>query len=130
MCIKTDSDLSPRRASALGVVADDKKRHRRSRIFEEGVNFSLASAQKEMAKFKGGVDLTKEIFADGNDKLVLEALENIFFMSSDLQNQMNAVLDTMGKETRSAGEWLMKEGEKGDTMYVIKSGKMEVYMKG
>ncbi|CAN0244554.1 unnamed protein product, partial [Discosporangium mesarthrocarpum] len=43
---------------------------------------------------------------------------------------MNALLDTMEKEARAAGEWLMQEGEKGDAMYVIKSGRVEVFMNG
>ncbi|CAM9977148.1 unnamed protein product [Sphacelaria rigidula] len=36
----------------------------------------------------------------------------------------------MEKETRAAGEWLMKEGEPGDAMYVIQTGKLEVYVGG
>lgn len=36
----------------------------------------------------------------------------------------------MEKENRPAGEWLMKEGEPGDAMYVIQTGKLEVYVGG
>lgn len=43
---------------------------------------------------------------------------------------MNALIDTMQKETCPAGQWLMQEGEPGDTMYVIKSGKLEVFVGG
>ena len=44
--------------------------------------------------------------------------------------QMNALIDTMQKETCPAGQWLMQEGEPGDTMYVIKTGKLEVFVGG
>lgn len=36
----------------------------------------------------------------------------------------------MEKMTIPAGEWLMREGEPGDAMYVIKSGKLEVFVAG
>lgn len=44
--------------------------------------------------------------------------------------QMNALIDTMHKEAIPAGQWLMREGESGDAMYVIKTGKLEVYVGG
>lgn len=44
--------------------------------------------------------------------------------------QVNALIDTMETETLPSGEWLMREGEPGDAMYVIKTGKMEVYVGG
>lgn len=44
--------------------------------------------------------------------------------------QMNALIDTMQKDTCPAGQWLMQEGEPGDTMYVIKTGKLEVFVGG
>lgn len=43
---------------------------------------------------------------------------------------MNSLINTMEKETCRSGEWLMQEGEPGDAMYVIKSGKLEVYVGG
>lgn len=43
---------------------------------------------------------------------------------------MNALIDTMEKDTLAAGEWLMREGEPGDAMYVIKTGKLEVFVGG
>lgn len=43
---------------------------------------------------------------------------------------MKALIDTMEKETRPAGDWLMREGDPGDAMYVIKTGKLEVWVKG
>lgn len=43
---------------------------------------------------------------------------------------MNSLIDSMQKETILAGEWLMKEGEPGDAMHVIKTGKLEVYVAG
>lgn len=43
---------------------------------------------------------------------------------------MNALIDTMERETLPAGEWLMREGEPGDAMYVIKTGKLEVSVGG
>lgn len=41
---------------------------------------------------------------------------------------MNALIDSMEKLTLPSEEWLMREGEPGDTMYVIKSGRLEVYV--
>lgn len=43
---------------------------------------------------------------------------------------MNSLINTMEKGTCRSGEWLMQEGEPGDAMYVIKSGKLEVYVGG
>lgn len=43
---------------------------------------------------------------------------------------MNALINTMEKSTCRSGEWLMQEGDPGDAMYVIKSGKLEVYVGG
>lgn len=36
----------------------------------------------------------------------------------------------MEKATCRSGEWLMQEGEPGDAMYVVKTGKLEVYVGG
>lgn len=44
--------------------------------------------------------------------------------------KMNALINTMEKGTCRSGEWLMQEGEPGDAMYVIKSGKLEVFVGG
>ncbi|CAN0447521.1 unnamed protein product, partial [Ectocarpus sp. 8 AP-2014] len=43
---------------------------------------------------------------------------------------MNSLIDTMEKSSCRSGEWLMQEGEPGDAMYVIKTGKLEVYVGG
>ena len=43
---------------------------------------------------------------------------------------MNSLINTMEKGSCRSGEWLMQEGEPGDAMYVIKSGKLEVYVGG
>eukprot|EP00904_Undaria_pinnatifida_P007854 jgi/Undpi1/4199/HiC_scaffold_16.g07566.m1 len=121
-----------RRKSLFGDVSNDNdtKKLRRNQIFEDGFDFTLASARKGMAKLARGFDKTKEVFRDGNDKLILEALVNFFFMGDDNADQMNALIDTMQKETCPAGQWLMQEGEPGDTMYVIKTGKLEVFVGG
>eukprot|EP00903_Cladosiphon_okamuranus_P013311 g12406.t1 len=121
---------NPRRNSVLGIISHDTKKHRRDQIFEDGFDFTLAATRKEMAKQQGGFDKTKEVFQDGNDKLILEALVNFFFMGEDCETQMNSLINTMEKGTCRCGEWLMQEGEPGDAMYVIKSGKMEVYVGG
>ncbi|CAM9117745.1 unnamed protein product, partial [Laminaria digitata] len=128
-----------RRKSLFGDVSndnDDTKKLRRNQIFEDGFDFTLASARKGMAKLAKGFDKTKargqtdSVFQDGNDKLILEALVNFFFMGDDSIDQMNALIDTMQKDTCPAGQWLMQEGEPGDTMYVIKTGKLEVFVGG
>ncbi|CAM9156617.1 unnamed protein product, partial [Hapterophycus canaliculatus] len=119
-----------RRRSVLGIMSHDTKKLRRNQIFEDGFDFTLAATRKEMAKQQGGFDKTKEVFQEGNDKLILEALVNFFFMGEDCETQMNALINTMEKETCRSGEWLMQEGEPGDAMYVIKTGKLEVYVGG
>ncbi|CAN0260542.1 unnamed protein product, partial [Ectocarpus fasciculatus] len=116
------------RNSVLGITSHDNKKHRRDQIFEDGFDFTLADTRKEMAKQQGGFDKTKEVFQDGNDKLILEALVNFFFIGEESTNQMNSLIDTMEKSTCRSGEWLMQEGEPGDAMYVIKTGKLEVYV--
>lgn len=52
-------NVDVRRKSASGVVAHDTKRLRRNQIFEDGFDFTLVDARKEMAKLDGGFDKTK-----------------------------------------------------------------------
>ena len=43
----------------FGVVSHDTKKHRRDQIFEDGFDFTLASARKGMARLAKGFDKTK-----------------------------------------------------------------------
>lgn len=105
------------------------KRVRRAQIFQGGVDFG-AEAQR-LRRERGSMDRTKEIFEAENSNLIRAALSNIFFSDLALSGDvLNRMLDSFEKINTEAGEFLMKEGGDGDAMYVVKSGELDVFIKG
>jgi len=63
-------------------------------------------------------------------KLLTEALKGFFFLNNITDLQINMLLKVLKYEEYNEGEYVIREGEIGSTLYVIEKGDVEVLIQG
>mmetsp|Transcript_15053 Transcript_15053/g.26623 ORF Transcript_15053/g.26623 Transcript_15053/m.26623 type:complete len:430 (-) Transcript_15053:52-1341(-) len=108
-----------------------KKHLRRAQIFSKGENVDEARKNfkrdrtKDRARRKARAQISEEVKA-----LVAYALKDFFFVGGELFQHLHLVFDVMELEVLRRGECLMKQGEKGDKLYVVEHGTFDVEVDG
>ncbi|CAM9717332.1 unnamed protein product [Chrysoparadoxa australica] len=114
-----------RRASIAGTTArSHTEKVKRGIIFDKGFDFGNVSVKTRAKNMNEQLDKTKEVFSDENKPMVVEALGRFLHLES-IEDILDSVLDSMEKRTVAAGAYLMKEGEEGNEMYILKEGVCE-----
>mmetsp|Transcript_21793 Transcript_21793/g.28216 ORF Transcript_21793/g.28216 Transcript_21793/m.28216 type:complete len:852 (+) Transcript_21793:138-2693(+) len=123
-----NNESGPSRQKKMSESNMDKNSHdfqnergheRRQQIFSKGIDVKKAAS-----------DVPKETMNKQNRDLLrgylVNALRTFFFMDDGVSNRVEIILDTMKCERLPTEQFLMRQGEDGDTMYIIQSGTLEV----
>jgi len=119
------SEKSPLNESRTGGEEVKNVRTRRGQIYEKGINPQKGMRQN-LQKGASSRGMNREEFKT----MVVSALRQFFFMGEEVFERMDLVLDSMRDEEIAAGEYLMRQGEEGNKMYVIQSGQLEITIDG
>jgi len=93
---------------------------RRKQIFEKGIDINNIHRRNITNQDTNGIN-REELRT-----LAIGALRQFFFMGEEVFERMDLVLDSLRCEHLAAGEYLMRQGEEGNKMYIIQSGSLEV----
>ena len=111
---------------------------------EENQKFAKMIAQKRLAAAKAGrKSVSAEVYGEFNKKAKFEArvipknssqksrivnkVSQSFLFSSLDDKEMNTVIDAFEEKRFSKGEYVIKQGEQGDVLFLIESGTLNCY---
>mmetsp|Transcript_6066 Transcript_6066/g.7883 ORF Transcript_6066/g.7883 Transcript_6066/m.7883 type:complete len:892 (-) Transcript_6066:122-2797(-) len=130
--LASDTKLTMPSAVTLQSAPDYKliqKHLRRGQIFNKGAD--VEDARQNMEKKKHERKRKKKTpMGEDAKAVVMYALRDFFFVGDEYFSKMNVIFDVMELTIIKEKECLIKQGEKGDRMFVIEEGVFDVEIDG
>lgn len=123
-----DASYSPPTAAA-GKKHKSGAKHRRENLYE------VASTEKD-AKVEDLLKSDTSASTEMNEatkQILLDAIGGFFFLDSDdgeSQTHIDLFMKALERECHVKDDYVMKEGEDGDKLYVVESGELDVTIDG
>ena len=121
--------------NAYNPPTADGGRSKRAAHKRRGNLYEAASTEKDEKVedlMKAETSVSSEM-SDSTRQILLDAIGGFFFLDSEdgeSQTHIDLFMKALERENHVKGDFVMKEGENGDKLYVVESGELEVTIDG
>lgn len=115
--------------AAGGVQKKSSAKHRRGNLYEAE---STEKDAKVEDMLKSDISVSTEM-NETTKSILLDAIGGFFLLDSDdgeSQTHIDLFMKALERECCTKGDFVMREGEDGDKLYVVESGELEVTIDG